>query len=354
MARLKLLFGRPLRKLCQIFVISLVCSDGVARGLRVSLQERVISARPALPKRLILSIPRDLYDSKYFVHLSPIDGRQLASFFERALDLGHQLEVFSLIDKFRQDISGFDKEDFLPTVIPFLRGFIWTLTKAGMDSLTNPCYQGFFRYALRTYLMRCVEMQPMPPNDWSRPRILECSKYLDGRPYTCNICVCITGNLLQDSERRDMEMQIPKDRHQHIWSSLRCSKIDCRVESIKRGKFWHIRFTKTKDQYDTKFHGWDQRRKIAKGQLHAFDQGALKTLLGDRYQATMALSDIRLYSELAQQPRALQPVTTNAMAASTATSSNEGSKRKAIKSEVIDLTEDVEGKPTWKRKRFTE
>ncbi|KAF2639504.1 hypothetical protein P280DRAFT_38855 [Massarina eburnea CBS 473.64] len=316
------------------------------------------AAEDDITKKIIL-VPGIEY-CPYTVHLSPIEGQELAKFISHAIHFGHYEDVISIIRKFTNELDYFSSEDFVPTIIPFLQGLASTLSTDKNGLLANSDYQKLFTYALDSYLGRCIEKEPAPPSDWSRPKI-SClnSERWSGYPRSCTTCDDIN-KFLEDSQRTSFELQTGKDNHRHITSGLLESEVDCAAKSIKPDRFWKIRLDKTTKQYEEAKRKWGAESKAAETHLKAFDQNALKELLGNNYDAIMALKKVRLPSapvpsastEALAQP--LQSgsanVATHMETPSASTQENVG--RNAAMSHGIDPTDDSENEVASKRQRL--
>jgi hypothetical protein len=78
------------------------------------------------------------------IHISPIDGQQLAIFIDRCLSLRLRSEVFFVIEKLTDQFQRLDILDFQPTILPFLRDIARCLPKHGIaydDSRLRVLYQ---------------------------------------------------------------------------------------------------------------------------------------------------------------------------------------------------------------------
>ncbi|KAF2193189.1 hypothetical protein K469DRAFT_285885 [Zopfia rhizophila CBS 207.26] len=85
------------------------------------------------------------------VRLSPIDGRELASFFDHCLELGLHSDLSSILGKFGSEANILKTDNFAPTILPCLQDLASHLSKRDIPR-TTPGYQTLFNNILSLYL----------------------------------------------------------------------------------------------------------------------------------------------------------------------------------------------------------
>jgi hypothetical protein len=281
-------------------------------------------------------------DIGYKVHLAPLDGHELASFIDHCLELGLVEDTLVILKKFMIEADQLCPADFELTVLPCLQVLATSLFKR--NEASSPGHQKMFKHILNVYLERCVQKEPTSPSNWARAPV-NCKGHSSYPGRTCSFCLELNA-FLKNPETRELDLEISKHEHNHITSEIEKAKTDCDTSAHKPGKRWHLRFRKTKEQYHEAYEIWERRRREADRQLRAFDQDALKQLLGDQYDHILKMRSVRLpTTDLAAEALPLQSTAANigrvgnSMAYTRVAQPTTSLKRK---NEIIDLTEDGE------------
>lgn len=236
-----------------------------------------------------------------------------------------------LMEKVAAQTASMDPLDFNTTIIPFLKGIIVRL-REGKDE--HDTYKFFFQICLWEYITRFVGLEPVQTN-WSRSTV-DCP---------CMDCRDLN-RFLRSPVDQVGKFKAAKTLRHHLHVQLD-RWTDCKHETDRSGYPETLVVTKDGKSFAEKIGEWNMKatqamaslRFLEAGEASASTETNLKKLLGDKYDDTMALKDVRIMTVDASSSArtTARSIAATQRAAFSSTSQVAGQKRKAV---VIDLTDD--------------